>query len=65
MNQPVDLPVADMVVGDSFFVPCIDPEALKLVCARLARDYGYDLRIEKVVHNGLLSKTSIFIFMFL
>ena len=39
-KQPqVDLPVAGLEVGDSFFVPSIDPESTLRQCKALARRY--------------------------
>jgi hypothetical protein len=53
MDQPIDLPIADMVIGDSFFVPCIDDNEVKKEAAKLAKQYAVDLRVEKVVYNGM------------
>ena len=53
MKQPVELPVASMVVGDSFFVPCIDDAEIRRSLAQLAEDYGVKLRIERVVYKGM------------
>lgn len=53
MKQPVELPVASMVVGDSFFVPCIDDAEIRRSLAQLAEDYGVKLRVERVVYRGM------------
>jgi hypothetical protein len=53
MDQPIDLPIADMVIGDSFFVPCIDDNEVKKEASKLAKQYAVDLRVEKVVYNGM------------
>jgi hypothetical protein len=53
MKQPVELPVASMVVGDSFFVPCIDDVEIRRSLAQLAEDFKVKLRIERVVYKGM------------
>jgi hypothetical protein len=53
MKQPIELPVGSMVVGDSFFVPCVDTHEVSHEAHRLARQYKFKLRIEKVVYNSL------------
>lgn len=53
MKQPVELPIASMVVGDSFFVPCIDDEEIRRNLARLSKDYNIKLRTERVVYNNM------------
>lgn len=42
-----------MEVGDSFFVPCIDEKEIKKEAAVLAKQFNFDLRVERVVYNGL------------
>jgi hypothetical protein len=53
MKQPVELPVGSLVVGDSFFVPCIDTQEVSIEAHKLARQHTFKLRVEKVVYNGL------------
>ena len=53
MKQPLDLPIGSMGVGDSFFVPCLDEEEVKLEARRLGRQYKYKLRFESVVYNEM------------
>lgn len=53
MKQPVILPIGSMEVGDSFFVPCIDEKEIKKEAAVLAKQFNFDLRVERVVYNGL------------
>jgi hypothetical protein len=53
MDQPIELPIADMVVGDSFFVPCIDDAEIKKRATKIANEYAVDLRVEKVVYHGM------------
>ena len=49
----VELPIADMTVGDSFFVPCLDDTEIKRELAKLAEAYKYNLRVEKVAYKGM------------
>lgn len=49
----VDLPIADMTVGDSFFVPCLDDSEIKKEATRLAEAYKFNLRVEKVAYKGM------------
>ena len=53
MKQPIILPIGSMEVGDSFFVPCIDEKEIKKEAAVLAKQFNFDLRVERVVYNGL------------
>jgi hypothetical protein len=53
MDQPIELPIADMVIGDSFFVPCLDDAEIKREATKLAKQFAVDLRVEKVVYNGM------------
>jgi|688.fasta_scaffold2000717_1 hypothetical protein len=53
MKQPIELPIASMDKGDSFFVPCIEYDEVRREATRLSKDFNYDLRIERVVYNGL------------
>jgi hypothetical protein len=53
MKQPVELPVSGLVVGDSFFVPCVDTQEITTEAHRLARQYKFKLRVEKVVYEQL------------
>jgi hypothetical protein len=53
MKQPVELPIGSMVVGDSFFVPCIDQHEIMDEARSIARQYKFRLRIEKVVYEKL------------
>jgi hypothetical protein len=53
MKQPVELPISGMVVGDSFFVPCIDTKEISNEAHKLARQHAFKLRIEKVVYEQL------------
>ena len=53
MKQPVELPISSMVVGDSFFVPCVDQHEINAEAHRIARQYKFRLRIEKVVYEKL------------
>jgi hypothetical protein len=53
MDQPIELPIADMVIGDSFFVPCLDDAEIKREATKLAKEFAVDLRVEKVVYNGM------------
>lgn len=41
------------MVGDSFFVPCIDTQEVSIEAHKLARQHTFKLRVEKVVYNGL------------
>jgi hypothetical protein len=52
MKQPVELPIACMVKGDSFFVPCIDYDEIHKEAAKIAKEFNFNLRIERVVYNG-------------
>lgn len=49
----VELPIADMTVGDSFFVPCLEDTEIKREATRLAEAYKVNLRIEKVAYKGM------------
>ena len=51
--QIVELPIADMTVGDSFFVPCLDDAEIKKEATRLAKAYKFDLRVETVAYKGM------------
>jgi len=42
-----------MEIGDSFFVPCIDEEEVKREAKKLAKEFNVNLRVERVVYNGL------------
>ena len=42
-----------MVVGDSFFAPCIDTQEIINEAQKLARLHKFKLRIEKVVYEQL------------
>jgi hypothetical protein len=53
MKQPVELPIGSMVVGDSFFAPCIDTQEIINEAQKLARLHKFKLRIEKVVYEQL------------
>jgi hypothetical protein len=53
MKQPVELPVSSLVVGDSFFVPCVAQHEITSEAHRLARQYKFKLRIEEVVYEQL------------
>lgn len=53
MKQPIDLPIGSMVVGDSFFVPCVDETEVKDEARKIARIYKYRIRTESIVYNGL------------
>lgn len=53
MKQPIELPISSMMVGDSFFVPCVDETEVKDEARKIARQYKYKLRIESIVYNGL------------
>lgn len=52
MKQPIELPIASMDKGDSFFVPCIEYDEVRREAALIAKEFSFDLRIERVVHNG-------------
>jgi len=41
------------VVGDSFFVPCIDQHEIMDEARSIARQYKFRLRIEKVIYEKL------------
>ena len=53
MKQPVDLPIGSMVVGDSFFVPCVDQHEITEEARIIARQHKFKLRIEKVIYGKL------------
>lgn len=53
MQQPIDLPVGAMDIGDSFFVPCIDDAEIRRELARISDDFDYVLRVERVVYHGM------------
>ena len=53
MKQPVELPISSMVVGDSFFVPCIDTKEVSNEAYKLAKTHNFKLRIEKVIYEQL------------
>jgi hypothetical protein len=53
MKQPIELPIGSMMVGDSFFVPCVDETEVKNEARKIARQYKYRLRLESVVYNTL------------
>ena len=53
MKQPIVLPIASMEIEDSFFVPCIDEEEVKREAKKLAKEFNVNLRVERVVYNGL------------
>jgi hypothetical protein len=53
MKQPVELPVGSLVVGDSFFVPCVDTKEVSSEVYKLARQYKFKLRVEEVVYEQL------------
>jgi len=42
-----------MEIGDSFFVPCIAEEEVKREAKKLAKEFNVNLRVERVVYNGL------------
>lgn len=41
------------MVGDSFFVPCVDTQEVSIEAHKLARQHAFKLRIEKVVYEQL------------
>ena len=42
-----------MVVGDSFFVPCLDTKEVSNEAYKLAKTHNFKLRIEKVIYEQL------------
>jgi hypothetical protein len=48
-----NLPIGSMVQGDSFFVPCLDDTDIRKELTQLAHDFKFNLRIEKVLYNGM------------
>lgn len=53
MKQPVELPIGSMVVGDSFFVPCIDTDEITTEAHKLAKAYNFKIKLEKVIYGQL------------
>ena len=53
MKQPVELPIGNMVVGDSFFVPCIDTNEISTEAHKLAKEYNFKIKLEKVIYGQL------------
>ena len=53
MKQPIELPIGSLAVGDSFFVPCIDTQEVSDEAHKIAKQYKFKLRIEKVVYEQL------------
>jgi hypothetical protein len=53
MKQPVELPISSMVVGDSFFVPCIDTNEISTEAHKLAKAHNCKIKLEKVIYEQL------------
>ena len=53
MKQPIELPIGSMVVGDSFFAPCIDTQEVSIEAHKLAKAHNFKIKLEKVIYGQL------------